>query len=118
MTDRRDPLADREADAAAAEAGHIGGEPSRNANPDLPDDPAMAPVYEGGGGEAEGFEIAEEELRENAEQGPATPGVQVRAVRAEVDRETEEPDPATYGEADEEEVTEVRRDTDDGPISG
>jgi hypothetical protein len=74
----------------------------------------MEPVYEAGGGEAEGFEMAEEELRENAEQGPATPGVGVRAVREETDRETEVPDPAVYGEADEEDVTEVTRDPGEG----
>jgi hypothetical protein len=115
MTDRPDPLADEEAAAAAAEAGRIGGEPTRELAPDLPHDPAMDPVYEGGGGESEGFELAEEELRENAEQGPAVPGVGVKAVRAEVDRETEEPDPATYGEPDEEDVTEVVRDPEAGP---
>lgn len=65
MTER-DPLdtrADREADAAAAEAGSIGG----RADEDV--DPAERPVREAGGGEAEGFEQAEEDLREHAEHG-------------------------------------------------
>jgi hypothetical protein len=115
MTDRPDPLADQEAAAAAAEAGRIGGRPTREEEVDLDHDPSMQAVLEGGGGEAEGFEMAEEELREHAEQGPATPGVEVRAVRAEVDRETEEVDPAVYGEADEEDVTEVTRDPQEGP---
>lgn len=115
MTDRPDPLADEEARAAAAEAGHIGGRPTRELEADMDHDPAMEPVYEAGGGEAEGFELAEEELREHAEHGPAKPGTQVRAVRQEVDRETERPDPATYGEADEEDVTEVVRDPAEGP---
>jgi hypothetical protein len=108
------PLVDEEAAAAAAEAGRIGGRPTRDEEVDLDHDPAMEPVYEAGGGEAEGFEMAEEELRENAEQGPATPGVGVRAVREETDRETEVPDPAVYGEADEEDVTEVTRDPAEG----
>lgn len=61
----RDPIADEEADAAAAEAAEIGG-PA----PDDPvDDPAQRPLVEGGEGEAEGFELAEEELIDNAEHG-------------------------------------------------
>lgn len=112
MTDRPDPLADEQARAAGAEAAAIGGTPTRDEEPDIDHDPAMDPVSEAGGGEAEGFELAEDELREHAEQGPATPGVEVRAVRAEVDRETEEPDRATYGEADREPVSEVDDDPD------
>ena len=99
MTDEYDPLAEEEAEAARAEARDIGGTPTRDLEEDLPHDPAMDPVYEGGGGESEGFEMAEEELIEHAEHGPAKPEVQVR-VREEIDRETEEPDPATYGEGD------------------
>jgi hypothetical protein len=114
MTDSRDEFADDEAAAAAAEAGAIGGRPTRELEGDLPDDPAMQAVYEGGGGEAEGFEIAEAELIEHAEHGPPRPEGEVR-VREEVDRETEEVDPATYGEADEEAVTEVTSDPDEGP---
>jgi len=110
MTQERDPLAEREARAAAAEAGRIGGHPTREEEADLPHDPAMAPVHEAGGGEAEGFEMAEEELIEHAEQGPASPGAGVKAVRAEVDRGTEAPDPATYGEPDREPVSELHED--------
>ena len=99
MTDEYDPLAEEEAEAARAEARDIGGRPTRDLEEDLPHDPAMDPVYEAGGGESEGFEMAEEELVEHSEHGPAKPEVQVR-VREEVDRETEEPDPATYGEPD------------------
>jgi hypothetical protein len=112
MTDRPDPLADEQARAAAREAGAIGGRPTRDLEPDVDHDPAMEPVEEAGGGEAEGFELAEEELRENAEQGPTTPGVGVRPVREETDRETEEPDPAVYGEPDREPVSERRDDPD------
>ncbi len=110
MTDRRDPLADEEARAAAAEAGAIGGRPTHEDDVDLDHDPAMEPVQDAGGGEAEGFELAEEELREHAEQGPDRPGRDIRLPREEADRETEGPDPATYGEADREAVSELDED--------
>ena len=101
MTDEYDPLAEDEAQAAGAEAGGIGGKATRDLEEDMPHDPAMDPVYEAGGGESEGFEMAEEELIEHTEHGPAKPEVQVR-VREEIDRasEAQEPDPATYGEGD------------------
>ena len=53
--------------------------------------------------------MAEEELIEHAEHGPAKPEVQIH-VREEFDRFTEEPDQAVYGEPDELDVTEVTRD--------
>ena len=53
---------DAEADAAAAEAAQIGG---RTEEGDL--DPADRPLVEAGGGYAEGFELAEADLIENAE---------------------------------------------------
>jgi hypothetical protein len=53
-----------ETDAAAAEAAKIGGVAG---DEDL--DPALRPVVEGGGGEAEGFEQAEEALVEHASHG-------------------------------------------------
>ena len=111
MTDRRDELADEEAEAAAAEAGAIGGRVTRDLDADVDSDEAMRPVYEGGGGEEEGFELAESELIEHASLGPAN---EVH-VREEIDRETEEVDPATYGEADEVDVTEVTRDPNADP---
>jgi len=115
MTERHrdDKYAEQEERLAAEEARGIGGTPTRELDADLPHDPASRPVYEAGGGEQEGFEMAEEELRENAEHGPRDPEAQVRAVRAEVDRETEEEDRAVYGEADEEEVSEVTFDPED-----
>src|SRR5256885_8559899 len=100
MTDEYDPLAEEEAQAAAAEARDIGGRPTRDLEEDLPHDPAMDPVYEAGGGESEGFEMAEEELIEHAEQGPNRPEAQVRVREEEVDEESA-PDPDLYGEADE-----------------
>jgi len=53
-----------EVDAAAAEAARIGGVAG---DEDL--DPAQRPVVEGGGGEAEGFELAEQALIEHASHG-------------------------------------------------
>jgi hypothetical protein len=53
-----------EVDAAAAEAARIGGVAG---DEDL--DPAERPVIEGGGGEAEGFELAEQQLIEHASHG-------------------------------------------------
>ena len=109
MTDEYDRFAEEEAQAAAAEARNIGGRPTRDLEEDLPHNPAMDPVYEAGGGEAEGWEMAEEELIEHSEHGPAKPEVQIH-VREEFDRFTEEPDQAVYGEPDEVDVTEVTRD--------
>jgi hypothetical protein len=93
MSDR-DPLderTEREADAAAAEAGSIGG------RADEEEDPARRPVEEAGGGESEGFEQAEADLREQAEHGdgPADPTVDAFPPEAESDRET-----AAHGEPD------------------
>lgn len=58
-------------DAAAAEAGRIGGQPSFEPPAEDGDTPdgAQQPVREGGGGEAEGFEEAERELIEHASHG-------------------------------------------------
>ena len=98
MTDEYDPLAEEEADLAREEARNIGGRPTRDLEEDLPHDPAMAPVYEAGGGEQDGFEMAEEELIEHSEHGPAKPEVQVR-VREE-DLSEEENRSESYGEGD------------------
>jgi len=99
-----------EADAAAQEAGRIGGR--------APDDvdPADLPVREAGGGEAEGFEMAEEALIDHAEHtaGEGTPRLTQMGEEAE-------PDPATHGEPDQEDVTEVTSDPaedDDDPGAG
>lgn len=90
--EERDPIAQEEADAAAAEAAEIGG-PA----PDDPvEDPAQRPLVESGQGEAEGFEVAEAELIDNAEHGD-----QKRFPDRDAGR-PEEPTDAAYGEADEE----------------
>jgi hypothetical protein len=55
---------DEEAEAAAAEAGQVGG----NA-PIESDDPAQQPLIESGQGESEGFELAEKRLQDIASHG-------------------------------------------------
>jgi hypothetical protein len=57
-------LIKEEADAAAAEAAHVGG----NA-PVESDDPAQQPLIESGEGESEGFELAEKRLQDIASHG-------------------------------------------------
>jgi hypothetical protein len=89
-----DPLVRREEAAAAAAAHRIGG---RAGDEDL--NPAERPVREAGGGEAEGFEQAEELLVDHAEhsEGEGIPRSTQLGEEAEVDR-------ATYSEAEEERV--------------
>lgn len=94
MTERdpQDVQAEREAEAAAQEAGGIGGRDPEGG------DPARRPVDEAGGGVSEGFEQAEAELRENAEHGTAGPGdPALDAFTPEVDSDRSG---AEYGEAD------------------
>jgi hypothetical protein len=95
-----DALVAEEEAAAAAEAREIGGPRLHDA-----DDPAFEAAYEAGGGEAEGFEIAERELEENASHGEGradplsdafTPEVEsdeVTALDAEADEIIEANDP-------------------------
>jgi len=94
--------------AAAAEARAIGGVAG---DEDLYD-PAMRAVYEAGGGEAEGFELAEADLIENAQHGDGRgdPLSDAFTPESESDRST-----ATYGEPDQEDVTELLRDPEEGP---
>lgn len=88
----RDPIAEEEADAAAAEAAEIGG-PA----PDDPvDDPAERPLVESGEGEAEGFELAEAELVDNAEHGDE------KRFPSRDAGGPEEPTDTEYGEPDQE----------------
>jgi len=90
--EERDPIAEEEADAAASEAAEIGG-PA----PDDPvDDPAERPLVEAGEGEAEGFELAEAELVDNAEHGDEKRFPDRDAGRPEEPANTE------YGEPDQE----------------
>jgi hypothetical protein len=88
-------LADRqrveeEAEAAAAEAGHVGGDA-----PVESDDPSQQPLIESGQGESEGFELAEQRLRDIASHGDE---------HRFPDRDVlppEDPEDAEFGEADE-----------------
>jgi hypothetical protein len=57
-------LVKEESDAAAAEAGHVGGDA-----PVESDDPAQQPLIEAGQGESEGFELAEKRLQDIASHG-------------------------------------------------
>ncbi len=95
---------DREAEAAAAEAAGIGGRGGTAG------DPADRAVREGGGGEAEGFELAEEELVEHATHGDSGPDPthMAGAPEYESDRST-----AVDGEADAERTSERTDDPDD-----
>jgi hypothetical protein len=88
-----EPWEEREVQAAAREARMIGG---RAGDEDL--DPAARPLAEGGEGEAEGFELAEEDLIEAAEHGdsyadplgdayPPEEGAEALAEDAEADYE-------------------------------
>lgn len=95
-----DPIAEEEAEAAAAEAAEIGG-PA----PDDPvDDPAERPVVEGGEGQAEGFELAEAELIDNAAHGDQKrfPNRDAGAPEEPTDTAFGEPDEAIPQEADQE----------------
>ena len=89
-----DLIRDEEA-AAAADAAHIGG----RAGDEDDFDPEMRPVYEAGGGEAEGFEQAEADLIENASHGDGRGNPEADAFTGEVESDRAG---AEYGEADEE----------------
>jgi hypothetical protein len=83
-------LVRREEDAAAAEAGAIGGPGSNDGLPE-----AARPLAEAGEGYAEGFEEAERELIENASHGDAAPDPTTLAGEPEAERSD-----AEYGEPD------------------
>jgi hypothetical protein len=85
-------LVAQEASAAAAEAAMIGG-----VAPPEADDPAMAPVYQAGGGEQDGWEAAEEELIENATHGDGGGDPLRDAFTPEVESDASG---AVYGESD------------------
>jgi hypothetical protein len=80
---------EEEAEAAATEAGGIGGRA-----PIESDDPSQQPLIESGEGEAEGFELAEARLRDIASHGDE---------HRFPDRDApppEDPEGAEFGEAD------------------
>jgi hypothetical protein len=88
LPDDEDVVAREEA-AAAREAGSIGGRREEEV------DEEEQAVVEGGGGEAEGFELSEEELREQAEHGEGGPSPLSQAGEPEL-----EDAEAEYGEPD------------------
>ena len=88
MESEREPT---EAELAAQEAGAIGGH-----TPAQEGDPAEAAVSEAGGGEAEGFEEAEQLLQDNASHGDGGADPASDAFTGEV--ESDEAG-AEYGEA-------------------
>jgi hypothetical protein len=95
-------FATREEREAAAEAAAIGGRRADVGGSDTSEeiDEAMRPVYEAGGGDAEGFELAEHDLVRNAshDDGRAYPERDAFTPEREADRAS-----AEYGEPDEEE---------------
>ena len=109
MTEQRpedDDLVREEEAAAAKAAGSIGG----TAGDEGDFDPAMRPVYEAGGGVAEGFEQAEADLVDNAQHGDGHGDPLSDAFRPERESDLSG---AAYGEGDEEKVSEVVRDPDE-----
>jgi hypothetical protein len=105
--DADEELVAEEESAAAAEAAAVGGVAPRESR-----DPALDPVYQAGGGVAEGWERAEADLIANAEHagGGGNPTRDAFYPEAEADRST-----AVYGESDRLPSTEVRHDPDAGP---
>lgn len=91
-----------ETDAAAAEAARIGGVAG---DEDL--DPAMRPVIESGGGEAEGFELAEDALVEHASHGDQQ---SAHAILHDAGRPEQEGATGDGGEADHEHSSELEDD--------
>src|SRR4051812_40704239 len=101
QTEGRSRWEQKEVDAAANTAGAIGG---RAGDEDV--DPAERPLQEAGEGEAEGFELAEEDLIEAAETGVTS----VDPVSAAFPAESEDGSGSTYGDADHELSSELRDD--------
>ena len=109
MVARRNPdeeLLRKQTDAAAAEAARIGG---RSGQEEM--DEAERASAEHGGGEAEGFEQAEDLLERQASHSDTSVDPQAGAEEPA----EEESDPATHGEADEVESTETDEDTQGTP---
>ena len=100
-TQRRLRWEEKQVAAAARAAGAIGG---RAGDEDV--DPAERPLQQAGQGEAEGFELAEQDLIEAAETGLTW----VDPVRAAFPVEYEDAPGSIYGEADHELSSELTND--------
>jgi hypothetical protein len=85
--------AEEQAELAARDAGRIGGETDLDAEVEEAD----RAVVEAGGGEAEGFELAEQQLRESASHGDAAGHPLADRFPAE---ESNPEEHTSYGEAD------------------
>jgi hypothetical protein len=93
-----------EEQAAADEAGSIGGDAGMT---DVP--PEEQAPREGGQGEQEGFEVAEDDLVESASHGDPAGVPEHETITGEVESDRAG---AAYGEGDEEDSTAVTRDPD------
>jgi hypothetical protein len=96
VSDEADELIAEEESAAMAEARLIGG-PIRHDGPR----PELDPVYEAGGGEQDGWELAEQDLIENASHGDGHGNPLRDMLSPELESDLS---PAEYGEADEEDL--------------
>jgi hypothetical protein len=85
----------QETDRAATEAGAIGGRASSEQSRAEETDDAQRPLVEAGEGEAEGFELAEQELIEHASHGDQ------HAARRAIEDTPDEPDDARAAEGGE-----------------
>ena len=83
---------EEEAEEAAAEAAGIGGR-----RPEYDVDESHRPLEEAGEGEAEGFELAEHDLIEEASHGEEGRSPEVDAFQPELESDTAD---SVYGEAD------------------
>lgn len=115
-----DPLLRREEAAAARDAAGIGGAPPRYENEeDLRVSEAERPLMESGEGVEEGFEIAEDDLKETASHGENRYDPEIHDFGEE---ESAGDGDAVDAEPDEIDVTETVRDpqagTDDDPGGG
>ena len=106
MEERDEKFLREESAAAAEDAAQIGGdpgiEPGYTDDPDrpgIPRDEAMAPVYEAGGGEAEGFEQAEAMLEDRAT-NPRGPSPMAHAGQVDEEAQAVEGADHLYGEPD------------------
>ena len=108
-----DPLVREEEEAAAAEAGSIGGRAPEyeDEEGDVVDDETR-PLIEGGEGVEEGFETAENDLRESASHGENRYDPELRDFG---DEESAGEGDAIAGEPDEIDVTETVTDPEAGP---
>ena len=108
-----DPLVREEEEAAAAEAGSIGGRaPEYDDEEGDPVDEEDRALIEGGEGVEEGFETAESDLREAASHAENRYDPEIRDFG---DEESAGEGDAVSGEPDEIDVTETVRDPEAGP---